>query len=204
MTMFEILETLAPEKEERLPDKRVDKIKASVLSRIEEDKPMKKHFTIKPLLMAAAITATSAISALSAGAATTPAVSEEKLPAVAVASQPAAADTPAADAQPAAPENDLKPDTKFERAESPDDRTEPAPPESLDNDEKGTVSALIVQPTGMELDYGVSSQKISDMEFIGEDDNGVRHYKSSTGGTVSLRTINADEESVVCCYYFEF
>ncbi len=178
MTMFEFfekLEALAPENEERLPDKRVDKIKASVLSRIEEDKPMKKHFTIKPLLIAAAITATGAISALSAGAVTTPAVSEEKLPAAA-ASQPAAA------AQPAAPENAPKPDTTSERAESPDELAD-IPTEDLQN-------------------YG-RFEKVPDMEFIGEDDNGVRHYKSSTGETVSLRVINADEENV-CFYYYEF
>lgn len=201
MTMFEFfekLEALAPENEERLPDKRVDKIKASVLSRIEEDKPMKKHFTIKPLLIAAAITATSAISAISAGAVTTPAVSEEKLPTAIAASQPAAADTPAA------PENDPKPDTTSERAESPDDRIELAPPEILDNDEKGTVSALIVQPTGMELDYEVSRQKISDMEFIGEDDNGIRRYKTAAGEEVKVRLINADEENVTVYYYYEF
>ncbi len=197
--MFEFLETLAPENEERLPDKRVDKIKASVLSRIEEDKPMKKHFTIKPLLIAAAITATGAISAISAGAVTTPAISEETLPAVAVASQPAAADTPAA------PENDLKPDTTSEPAESPNDRIELAPPEILDGAEKGTVSVLIIQPAGTELDYEVCKEKLSDMELIGVDDNGVRHYKSSNGKTVSLSLINADEEDVtVCFYYYEF
>ncbi len=191
MTMFEILETLSPENEERLPDKRLDKIKASVLSRIEEDKPMKKHFTIKPLLIAAAITATGAISALSAGAVTTPAVSEEKLPA-------------AAASQPAAPENAPKPDTTSEPAESPDDRIELAPPESLDNNEKGTVSALIVQPAGKELDYEVREEKLSDMELIGVDDNGVRHYKSSTGDEVKVRLINADEENVTVYYYYEF
>ncbi len=191
MTMFEILETLSPENEERLPDKRVDKIKASVLSRIEEDKPMKKHFTIKPLLIAAAITATGAISALSAGAVTTPAVSEEKLPA-------------AAASQPAAPENDPKPDTTSEPAELPVNRIELASPESLDNDEKGTVSALIVQPAGKELDYEVREEKLSDMELIGVDDNGVRHYKSSTGDEVKVRLINADEENVTVYYYYEF
>ncbi len=67
--MFEFLETLAPENEERLPDKRVDKIKASVLSRIEEDKPMKKHFTIKPLVIAAIISTVAAATVVGTSAA---------------------------------------------------------------------------------------------------------------------------------------
>lgn len=68
--MFEFFETLAPENEERLSDKRADKIKASVLSRIEEDKPMKKHFRIKPLLIAAIISAVAVGSAVITSAAT--------------------------------------------------------------------------------------------------------------------------------------
>ncbi len=67
--MFEFLETLAPENEERLPDKRVGKIKASVLSRIEEGKPMKKHFRIKPLVIAAIISTVAAATVIGTSAA---------------------------------------------------------------------------------------------------------------------------------------
>jgi len=55
--------------EEMLADKSAENIKTAVLSRIEEEKPM-KHFTIKPLLIAAAITATGALSLVTANAAT--------------------------------------------------------------------------------------------------------------------------------------
>ena len=59
--------------EEKLSEERVQKIKASVLSRIEEEKPM-KHFSIKPFIIAAAITATGALSLITANAATDGAV----------------------------------------------------------------------------------------------------------------------------------
>ncbi len=59
--------------EETAADKSAEKIKTAVLSRIEEDKPM-KHFNIKPLLIAAAITATGALSLVTANAATDGAV----------------------------------------------------------------------------------------------------------------------------------
>lgn len=47
----------------------INGIKTAVLSRIEEEKPM-KHFSIKPLLIAAAITVTAAASVVTANAAT--------------------------------------------------------------------------------------------------------------------------------------
>lgn len=59
--------------EESTADKSAENIKTAVLSRIEEDKPM-KHFNIKPLLIAAAITATGAMSLVTANAATDGAV----------------------------------------------------------------------------------------------------------------------------------
>lgn len=74
--MFEFFDDLAPENEERISDKRADKIKASVLSRIEEDKPMKKLFRIKPLIVAAAIAVTGAASVVTANAATDGAVAD--------------------------------------------------------------------------------------------------------------------------------
>lgn len=59
--------------EETAADKSAENIKTAVLSRIEEDKPMKR-FNIKPLLIAAAITATGAASLVTANAATDGAV----------------------------------------------------------------------------------------------------------------------------------
>ncbi len=61
--------------EETTTDKSAENIKTAVLSRIEEEKPM-KHFTIKPLIIAAAITATGALSLVTANAATDGAVME--------------------------------------------------------------------------------------------------------------------------------
>lgn len=59
--------------EEKTSDKSAENIKTAVLSRIEEEKPMKR-FNIKPLLIAAAITATGAVSIVTANAATDGAV----------------------------------------------------------------------------------------------------------------------------------
>ena len=59
--------------EETITEKSTENIKTAVLSRIEEEKPM-KHFTIKPLLIAAVITATGALSLVTANAATDGAV----------------------------------------------------------------------------------------------------------------------------------
>lgn len=59
--------------EEKSADKSAENIKTAVLSRIEEEKPM-KHFTIKPLIIAAVITATSATSLITANAASNGAV----------------------------------------------------------------------------------------------------------------------------------
>lgn len=59
--------------EETDAEKSAENIKTAVLSRIEEEKPM-KHFTIKPLLIAAAVTATAAVSVVTANAATDGAV----------------------------------------------------------------------------------------------------------------------------------
>ena len=59
--------------EEQASDKSAEDIKTAVLSRIEEDKNM-KHFSIKPLIIAAAIAATGAVSVVTANAATDGAV----------------------------------------------------------------------------------------------------------------------------------
>lgn len=47
---------------------RVKKIKTSVLARIEEDKPMSKRFKFKPFVIAAAVIATTAMSAVTVNA----------------------------------------------------------------------------------------------------------------------------------------
>lgn len=59
--------------EEKIAEKSTENIKTAVLLKIEEEKPM-KHFTIKPLIIAAAITATGALSLVTANAATDGAV----------------------------------------------------------------------------------------------------------------------------------
>lgn len=61
--------------EETVDTKSADKIKTAVLSRIKEEKTM-KHFSIKPLIIAAVITATGALSLVTANAATDGAVGE--------------------------------------------------------------------------------------------------------------------------------
>ncbi|MCH5205480.1 MAG: hypothetical protein J1F09_00920 [Oscillospiraceae bacterium] len=53
---------------EQLPDSRKSKITASVLSRIKEERPMKKHIKIKPLIIAAAVAVLAAATAITAGA----------------------------------------------------------------------------------------------------------------------------------------
>lgn len=70
------------DEESETANNKADNIKTSVLSRvktnstIEEDKPMKKHFKIKPLLIAAAITAAGTASLATANAATDGAVAK--------------------------------------------------------------------------------------------------------------------------------
>lgn len=59
--------------EEQAADRSAEDIKTAVLSRIEEDKNM-KHFSVKPLIIAAAIAATGAVSVVTANAATDGAV----------------------------------------------------------------------------------------------------------------------------------
>ena len=61
--------------EDELPEKRVEDIKAAVLSRIKEEKPM-KHFSVKPLIIAVAATVGTAASLVTANAATGGAISD--------------------------------------------------------------------------------------------------------------------------------
>lgn len=51
-----------------LSEDRVKKIRRSVFARIKEEKPMKKHFSLKPMIIAAAITAAAAISTVTVAA----------------------------------------------------------------------------------------------------------------------------------------
>ena len=53
-----------------LSEERINNIKASVLARVEGDKPMKKWFKFKPLVIAAAVVGAMALSAVSVNAAT--------------------------------------------------------------------------------------------------------------------------------------
>ncbi len=174
--MFEFFDTIVPENEEQLSDMRTEKIRSSVLSRIKEDKPMKKHFTIKPLLVAAAIMTTGAISVISAGAATNTNVSDLTTPGTA-AEQPAAEPVqPAADPEPV--------------QETP----EPAQNVTLAPAKGGegiSVNELIEKGAGEIYEanghqFMRIEEKGSDMELIGVDADGTRHYKSRFGGTASV------------------
>lgn len=58
---------------ENISEERISAVKSSVLSQVnqsEEDIPMKKHFSVKPLLIAAAVSATAVASVATANAAT--------------------------------------------------------------------------------------------------------------------------------------
>lgn len=62
--MFEFFEKITPENAEKISEARADRIKTSVLSRIDfdnsdkEERPMNKHIKIKPLIIAAAVATT--------------------------------------------------------------------------------------------------------------------------------------------------
>lgn len=70
--MYDILKKYPPQNEEKLSDKRAREIKAAVLSRIKEEKAMKKHFSIKTISIAAAVATTAAVSAMIASAENAP------------------------------------------------------------------------------------------------------------------------------------
>lgn len=70
--MYDILKKYPPQNEEKLSDKRANDIKAAVLSRIKEEKAMKKHFSIKTISIAAAVVTTAAVSAMIASAENAP------------------------------------------------------------------------------------------------------------------------------------
>ena len=70
--MYDILKKYPPQNEEKLSEKRARDIKAAVLSRIKEEKAMKKHFSIKTISIAAAVATTAAVSAMIASAENAP------------------------------------------------------------------------------------------------------------------------------------
>lgn len=67
--MYDYFKRFALKNEDELLEKRVEDIKAAVLSRIKEEKPM-KHFSVKPLIIAVAATVGTAASLVTANAAT--------------------------------------------------------------------------------------------------------------------------------------
>ena len=66
--MFEFFKKYPLENEKKLSHNRVNKIKYSVLSQIEEEIPMKKRFKIKPLIIAAIMAITALPLAITVGA----------------------------------------------------------------------------------------------------------------------------------------
>lgn len=92
--MYDFFKDISLESEEKLPEKRVDSIKAAVLSRIKEEKSMKKISAFKTFSIAAIVAATAAMSAMLASA-EKPASLPTGQPAAAIEqSTPATAETP--------------------------------------------------------------------------------------------------------------
>lgn len=88
--MYDFFREIALEGEEKLSEKRVDSIKAAVLSRIKEENSMKKISAFKTFSIAATVAATAAMSAMLASAEKPVSLPTEQ-PA---AEQPAAEETP--------------------------------------------------------------------------------------------------------------
>lgn len=66
--MYDFFKDISLESEEKLPEKRIDSIKAAVLSRIKEENSMKKISAFKTFSIAAIVAATAAMSAMLASA----------------------------------------------------------------------------------------------------------------------------------------
>ena len=201
--MFEIIYDLVPENEEQLSETRVNNIKASVLSRIsqtEEEKPMKKHFSIKPFVIAAAIMTTGAVSVLGASAATknTP---DRTVPVTITYQQ-----TDSANAE--------QPTGSYTLEVLGEIGTEDLTEVEVSLDYHEADDSLTVEQKRIELKelidevdgyiYEVDGQMIkmigeqfSEMELIGIDEDGTHHYKSRYVGTASRWTAdgNYDDDS---------
>ena len=200
--MFEFLDNLAPENEEQISETRVNNIKASVLSRIEEEKPMKKHFSIKPFVIAAAIMTTGAVSVLGASAATKN-TSDRTVPVTITYQQTDSAELP--ENTPTGSytlevlgelgtENLTEVEVSLEYNETDDSITV--------EQKRIEIKELIDEADGYiyEVDgqmMKVVGGKFSDMELIGIDEDGTHHYKSRYVGTTSRWTAdgNYDDDS---------
>lgn len=204
--MFEFFDELAPENSEQISETRADKIKASVLSRIKEEKPMKKLFRIKPLVIAAAIMTTGAICAVSAGAAVNTNISELTLPNAGV-----------AQTNTTEPSDEIEQSVGTDPWEDPEAENEPSAGE-VNNAETDSGSKLFGDPEftravfdflneyheshkddrnndspyemfmgfnylTSEVFYNTSS---FDFAMLYEDSDGIRHYKTSDGKKVSV------------------
>lgn len=204
--MFEFFDELVPENSEQISETRADKIKASVLSRIEEDKPMKKLFRIKPLLIAAAVMTTGAFSAVSAGAAKNTNISELTLPKI----EAPAITNPNEEAKP-----DVTPEVSYEEND-PELKTESAGGEMINPNidrETFTKAALNFLSKYHELHKDdrkndslyemfmgfnhltgevVYNTTLCDFSMLYEDGDGTRHYKTSDGGKVSVAPMTID------------
>lgn len=205
--MFEFFDDLAPENEERISNKRADKIKASVLSRIEEEKPMKKLFRIKPLLIAAAVMTTGAVSAVSAGAAENTNISELTLPKI---EAPAITN----------PNEEAKPDVTSEvsyEVNDPELEIESAGGEIINlNIDRETFTTAAFNflskyhelhkderknDSEYEMFMGCNhltgevlyNMSLCDFSMLYEDSDGTRHYVNSNGEKVSVAPMTIDD-----------
>lgn len=138
---------------------------------------MKKHFGIKPFVIAAAIMTTGAVSVIGASAATSGNVSDLIAPAT-VTEQPAA---PAAPASPTAPEEPAHSDIP-----------------ALTYDESGFISSATVDPNG-KYELMIPIELVS-AELIREDSDGTKYYKTYNG-YVCVHVLTTDDEYTTLRYY---
>lgn len=118
--MYDFFKEIALESEEKLSEKRVDDIKAAVLSRIKEENSMKKISAFKTFSMAAIVAATAAMSAMLASA-EKPASLPTKQPDV---EQPAAAIEQSTPATAETPENTDEKTSNKENAANTDNKSD--------------------------------------------------------------------------------
>lgn len=224
--MFEFLDEFAPENPEQISQTRVDRTKTSVLSKIENDDPdkydkeelpMKKHFAIKPFLIAAAVAVTGAVSAVSAGAAENSNISDLTLPKV---------EAPVITEPTEVVNSEVMPDVSYYYGNDPELETEPAGGEviSIKTDEAAIKHAIFAfmneyckahkddpsnddptiekffffNTTTREAAYDVSC---TELKLIYEDADGIRHYENSDGEKFSVSPITIDDG--VALYFWD-
>lgn len=220
--MFEFFDEFAPENLEQISQTRVDRTKTSVLSKIENDDPdkydkeelpMKKHFAIKPFLIAAAVAVTGAVGAVSAGAAENTNISDLTLPKV---------EAPVITEPHEVVNSEVMPDISYYYGNDPYLETEPAGGDVINvkTDERIFKRAVIkfinsyselqkddhpaddpaiekfffYNTTTREAAYDVSC---TEFELLYEDTEGVRHYENSDGEKFSVSPITIDEGVVL-------